>query len=61
MYKNTCTQRNRNSLQTEPIESIEETHLVINAQLQVESTLQSKANQNKVFSSKISKHKLKVE
>lgn len=44
--------RNRNSLQTEPIVLIEETHLVINAQLQAESTLQSKANQNKVFPSK---------
>lgn len=61
MYKNTYTKRNRNSLQTEPIESIEETHLVINAQLQVESTLQSRANQNKVFPFKTSKHKLKAE
>lgn len=43
--------RNRNSLQTEPIVLIDETHLVINAQLQAESTLQSKANQ-KVFPSK---------
>lgn len=50
MYK--TKPRNRNSLQTEPIVLIDETHLVINAQLQAESTLQSKAHQNKVFPSK---------